>query len=200
MTGYTFPPDHEKTIYTLSVCIILHTSLYDNTIYDIAKTLFDIIFIQLCQRYCYQKKIQEECACFYPFMRQIGTNSTEQVLTPCDITPNITGKFKFGVVEYLCQSRGKTSLIESSEYQCYTRTMNSFNQPNVSCPCNVACYEKSYTSAVTVSTWPSNQYWVKNYGPKATNQFHTVPIYRLTLPSAWITRRRYLKSTDRSGT
>ena len=42
--------------------------------------------------------------------------------------------------------------------------MNSFNQPNVSCPCNVACYEKSYTSAVTVSTWPSNQYWVKKYG------------------------------------
>ena len=42
--------------------------------------------------------------------------------------------------------------------------MNSFNEPNVSCPCNVACYEKSYTSAVTVSTWPSNQYWVKKYG------------------------------------
>ena len=49
---------------------------------------------------------------------------------------------------------------DASQYQCYTRTMNSFNQPNVSCPCNVACYEKSYTSSVTVSTWPSNQYWV----------------------------------------
>ena len=60
-----------------------------------------------------------------------------------------------------------TSIIETSEYQCYTKAMNSFNQPNVSCPCNVACYEKSYTSAVTVSTWPSNQYWVKKKGFEA---------------------------------
>ena len=75
----------------------LYRFAYFPSIHDFAKHYFDIIFIQLCQRYCYQKKIQEECGCFYPFMRQIETNSTGEVLTPCDITPNITGKFKFKV-------------------------------------------------------------------------------------------------------
>ena len=50
--------------------------------------------------------------------------------------------------------------LSDLDYECYTEEINSFNLPNVTCPCNVACQENTYTSSVTISTWPSNQYWV----------------------------------------
>ena len=66
-------------------------------------------------------------------------NSIEQGIIPvCLVTPSVN---------------------VSSDYACFQNILDQFDDENKTCDCNVACHEAQFSSSVTVSTWPSNQYW-----------------------------------------
>ena len=46
-----------------------------------------------------------------------------------------------------------------SNYICFEKIFRKYDSLESQCSCNVACNEFDFSSMVTTSTWPSNQYW-----------------------------------------
>ena len=50
--------------------------------------------------------------------------------------------------------------MADNDQTCILDVLESFNNNSLGCPCNVACTENVFSSSVSASTWPSDQYWV----------------------------------------
>ncbi len=53
--------------------------------------------------------------------------------------------------------------MADNDQTCILDVLESFNNNSLGCPCNVACTENVFSSSVSASTWPSDQYWVRVY-------------------------------------
>ena len=50
-------------------------------------------------------------------------------------------------------------LLSDSQYVCFDQVFTEYDTLQRNCSCNPACSEFDFTSQISTSTWPSNQYW-----------------------------------------
>ena len=50
--------------------------------------------------------------------------------------------------------------IVDSDYDCTQNVLALVNNGTRKCNCPVSCHEVDFTTSMSISTWPSNQYWV----------------------------------------
>ena len=80
----------------------------------------------------------DECQCFHPNLVQSKIDSADfRLVPPCLITPS----------------------VNNSDFQCFDTIFNEYDRQEKNCSCNPACNEFDFTSQISSSTWPSNQYW-----------------------------------------
>ncbi|XP_059081142.1 degenerin deg-1-like [Tigriopus californicus] len=91
-----------------------------------------------CQRYCLQKDLIDSCECFHPDLYQAAIPLHENVRT-CNVLP----------------------VSNNTDYTCFERVFEEYNKLKRNCSCTVACQETEFASTVSVSKWPSNQYFVE---------------------------------------
>jgi len=115
---------------------------WNHTVYDVQTDLS--YSLSICNKYCLQKEFVDNCRCFYADL----------------VMPGIETRLGAPKACYLAKNDSTTNdTIEDSDYDCTQNVLAMVNNGTHTCNCPVSCEEVDFTTSMSISTWPSNQYW-----------------------------------------